>query len=252
MATTATPAPEAPAPVSSIGRIFGAIFNPKETFASIAKQPTWFLPLLLFCVFQISLIAIFSQHVGWRAFMERQNQNNSRVEKQMEQMTPDQREQMLNNQVKIAPIIGYVGAVVGPFIGAVVVAAIFLAVFNFVLGARIGFKSSLGIVSYAWVPGLIGILLGIVIIFIKDPSTVDLQNLVASNPGAMLSDDSPRWLVSLLGSFDIFSFWNMILMAFGFSATDTKKISFGKALGAILGVWACYVLIKVGLAAAFS
>jgi hypothetical protein len=252
MVTTATPAPEVPAPVSSVGRVFGALFSPKDTFGSIAKQPTWVLPLILVCVFQIALIAIFSKQVGWRAFMERQNQTNSRVAKQMEQMTPDQREQMLNNQVKIAPIVGYAGAVLGPFIGAVIVSGIFLAAFNLVLGSRIGFKTSLGIVSYAWVPALIAMILGIVIILIKDPSTVDLQNLVASNPGAVLSEDSPRWMVSLLGSLDLFSFWSMILMAFGFSATDSKKISFGKAFGTILSVWAIYVLLKVGLAAAFS
>lgn len=254
MVTTTTPAPAAPVPgpTNSFARVFGALFSPKGTFGSIAKQPTWVLPLILMCVFQIALIATFSKQVGWRAFMERQNQSNSRVAKQMEQMTPDQREQMLNNQVKIAPIIGYVGAVLGPFIGALIVAVIFLAAFNLVLGSRIGFKTSLGIVSYAWVPALIAMILGIVIVFIKDPSTVDLQNLVASNPGAILSEDSPRWMVSLLGSLDLFSFWSMILLAFGFSATDAKKITFGKAFGTILSVWAIYVLLKVGIAAAFS
>jgi hypothetical protein len=252
MVSTATPAPEAPAPISSVGRIFGALFSPKATFDSIAARPTWVLPLILICLVQISLITIFSKQVGWRPFMERQDQNNSRVQKQMEQMTAEQKEQMLNNQVKFAPIFGYVGSVLGPFIGAVIVAAIYLAAFNLVLGSKIGFKTSLGIVSYAWVPGLIGGILGIVIIFLKDPSTVDLQNLVASNPGAMLSDDSPKWLVSLLGSLDVFSFWTMILMAFGFSATNPKKISFGKAFGTVLSVWFIYVLIKVGLSAAFS
>ena len=41
-------------------------------------------------------------------------------------------------------------------------------------------------------------------------------------------------------------------MAIGFSAADPKKISFGKALGTIVGVWLIYVVIKVGLTAAFS
>ena len=41
-------------------------------------------------------------------------------------------------------------------------------------------------------------------------------------------------------------------MAFGFSAADPKKISFGKALCTVVGVWLIYVIVKVGLAAAFS
>lgn len=254
MVTTAAPAPEAPAPapVSSVGRLFGALFSPKATFYSIAARPTWVLPLVLICLIQITLVVVFSKQVGWRSFMERQNQNSSRVQKQMEGMTADQKEQMLNNQAKIAPIFFYVGAVLGPFLGAFIVAAVYLGAFNLILGSRIGFTTAVGIVSYAWVPGLIAGILGIVIIFLKDPATVDLQNLVASNPGAMLSDDSPKWLVSLLGSLDVFSFWTMILMSFGFSATNPKKISVGKAFGTVLSVWFIYVLIKVGLTAALS
>jgi hypothetical protein len=254
MVTTATPAPEAPAPapVSSVGRIFGALFSPKTTFESIATRPTWVLPLILICLIQITVIMVFSKQVGWRAFMERQNQTNSRVQKQMENMTADQKAQMLDNQTKFAPIIGYIGAVIGPFVGALIVGAIYLAAFNLILGSRIGFTTSVSIVSYAWVPGIIVGILGIVILFLKDPATVDLQNLVASNPGAMLSDDSPKWLVSLLGSLDIFSFWTMILMSFGYSATNPKKISFGTAFGTVLSVWFIYVIIKVGLTAMFS
>jgi hypothetical protein len=59
-------------------------------------------------------------------------------------------------------------------------------------------------------------------------------------------------MVTLFTAFDLFAFWNIILMAFGFSAADPKKISFGKALGTVVAVWLLWVLLKVGLAAAFS
>jgi hypothetical protein len=58
--------------------------------------------------------------------------------------------------------------------------------------------------------------------------------------------------VSLLGSLDLFSFWTMILMALGYSATSPKKISVGSAFFTVFACWALYVLCKVGLAAAFS
>jgi hypothetical protein len=41
-------------------------------------------------------------------------------------------------------------------------------------------------------------------------------------------------------------------MSFGYSATNPKKISFGKALGTIVVVWLLYVIVKVGFTAAFS
>ena len=254
MVTTATPAPEAPspAPVSSIGRIFGVLFSPKATFASIALAPTWILPLVLFVIVGLATSVAISQHVGWRTVIDKQISNSARAQKQMDSMTPEARETALNTQAKYTPYFVYPINFLAPFLGAVVVAAILLGAFNLILGAKIGFKTSLSIVSYSWVPGLIAALLGIAIVFLKDPSTIDVQNLVASNPGAILSDDSPKWLVSLMSSLDLFSFWTMILMAFGYSAADPKKLSFGKAFGTVFGVWIVYVVIKVGWVAAFS
>jgi hypothetical protein len=248
MASPVAPTPEAPASTNSFGRIFGALFSPKETFASIAARPTWLAPLIVLCVLSVSVIAVFSQRVGWHDFMVRQIESNSRTA----QMSAEQKSQIVAQQEKFAPIGAYGGAVIGTFLAAVVIAAIFMGVFNVVGGTKVGFKTSLGIVSYGWAPGIVSGLLGILILFLKDPSTVDLQNLVASNPAALLSDGSAKWLVSLLGSLDIFSFWMMILMALGYSATNPKKLSFGKAFGSILAVWLIYVVVKVGLAAAFS
>jgi uncharacterized membrane protein YkgB len=252
MASPVTPSPEAAPPVSSIGRIFGAIFSPKPTFESIAQRPTWILPLVLISILSIVTIFIFSQRVGWRSFMIRQDQQNSRLQKQMDQMTPEQREKMLDQQTKIAPIFGYVFGVLGIFIVAVIVAAVLMVAFNVMTGGGIGFTTSLGIVTHSWVPGIIGGLLGILVLFLKDPSTIDLQHLVAANAGAFLSDDAPKWQEALLSSFDLFTFWSMILMGIGYSAANPKKISFGKALGTIVVVWAVYVVCKVGLTAAFS
>src|ERR1700735_4661997 len=163
MASPVTPIPEAAPSVSAIGRIFGAIFSPKPTFESIAQRPTWILPLILVCLVSVTVVFVFGQRVGWRGFMERQNQTNARLQKQMESMTPDQREKMLETQTKYASIFGYVGGVLGTFTGALLVAAVFLAAFNLIAGAKVGFTTSLGIVAHSWVPGIIAGLLGIFI-----------------------------------------------------------------------------------------
>lgn len=254
MVSTATPAPEtpAPAPVSSVGRLFGAIVSPKATFASIAAQPTWLLPVLIAVVLGLVASTVIGQRIGWRSVIEKQIANSARAQKQFETLTPEQREQSIGTQEKIAPKIAYAINLLGPFIGLVVVAAVMLGAFNLIHGARMGFKTSLGIASYAWCPALIGGLFAILVLFLKDPATVDVQNILASNPGAMVSDDTPKWLAALLGSLDVFSFWTMILMAFGYSATNSKKISFGTAFFTVLAVWFVYVLCKVGLTAAFS
>lgn len=248
MAEVAVQAPEAPERVNSIGRIFGALFSPKATFESIARRPTWFLPLLVLTLLSLGVVGLFGHRGGWPSFFQRQIATNTR----MQQMPPDQQQRVLEAQLKYGPPVVYAEIVIIFFVGAVIIAAIFMGIFNGLTGTKVRFKTSLGIVAHAWVPGLISGFLGVLVIALKDPSTVDLQNIVASNAGAFVSSDSARWLIALLGSFDLFSVWMMILLAIGYNAAAPKKLSFGTAFAWIFAVWFVYVLAKVGLTAAFS
>lgn len=245
MASSPTPAP---ASIGTFGRLTGTLFSPKETFADIARQPSWIAPLILFIVVNVAVVVIFGQRVGWRSFMQKQFANNPRIER----LSPDEREQALERALKTAPIFGYFFAVAGIVILTLIVAAVLLGVFNLLSGAGLNFKAAYGIVTHAYMPGLVGGLLGILVLFIKDPSTIDLENLVASNLGALLSSDAPNWLATLAKSIDLFLFWILFLLATGFSVANPKKISFGKAFGTVLGLWALFVLIRVGFAFAFS
>jgi hypothetical protein len=248
MSSSPTAATVEPESTNAIGRIFGALFSPKVTFQSIARRPTWLAPIVLLSLVSLGLVGLFGHRVGWRGFFEKQDSNSSRFE----QISPEQQRQTLDNQVKYGPPFVYGVAAISTIIAAVVIAAVLLGVFNGLGGARFGFKTSLGIVAHAWMPGLILGLLGALVLFLKDPSTIDLQNLVASNAGAFASSNSPKWLVTMLTSLDVFSFWYMILMAIGYSAAAPKKLSFAKAFFTIFGLWFVYVLVRVGLTAAFS
>jgi hypothetical protein len=250
MASATAPAVQAPEPesVSSIGRIFGVFFSPKATFESIARRPTWLLPIVLLCLLSLGVVASFSQRGGWPSYFRKQVENSSRFQ----QMPPDQQQRVFEAQVKWGPRVAYVQVIVVPFVVAVVLAAIFLGMFNLVGGAQLGFKTSLAIVTHSFLPSVISGFLGILVILLKDPSTVDLQNLVASNVGAFLPGEAPRWQIALLGSLDLFSFWIMILLAMGYRAAAPKKLSLGTALVSIFGLWLVYVLAKTGIVAAIS
>lgn len=248
MASATIQAPEAPEHVNSFARVFGVLFSPKETFASVARRPTWLVPILLLCLVELGIISVFSNRVGWRSLIEKQMTSNSRFQ----ELPPAQQENQIRLALKYAPIFGYVEVIVAPVLAALAFAGIFWLIFNMMVGARIGYQTSLAVVSYGLVPSIVGGLIGILILFLKDPATVDLQHLIASNVGAFLSSDSPKWLVALLSSVDLFLFWEMILMAIGFSATSPKKISVASAFAWIFGLWVIGVLIRIGFAAAFS
>lgn len=248
MASIPTPSQTATGSDNSFARIFGAIFSPKPTFASIVQHPTWVVPVILGCILFIAIVFAFTQRGGWQGFFQKQMADNSRVQ----QMTPQQRENLMEKQLKYGPIFAYVEGVVIPPVAALITAAVLLGIFNLSGATKTTFKVALGIVAFAWSPWMIHGLLSILIIFLKDPANIDLQNLVASNPGAFLPDGSAKWLASLLSSIDLFAIWTLILLAIGFSATNPKKLSFGKALALAGAGWLVFILLKVGFTAAFA
>lgn len=252
MAVTTAAVPEAPPSMGALARVVGAIVSPRATFQDIARRPGWLLPVILLIVCSCALTTVFTQRVGWRAFMEKQDLQSRRAQQQMAQMTPQQKERMIQLQVKAAPIVGYVGGVIGFPISMLVIAAIFMGVFNATASAALDFKTSFSVVAHAWMPFLLATLLGILVLFLKPPDTVNLQNLVASNVAALLSNSAPRWLEAIGESLDIFTFWVLGLMAFGYSVSRAKKLGRGTALSWVVGVWVVYVLIKAGLVAIFS
>lgn len=250
--SAAVPTPEPEGSDSAIGRLIGTFITPKKTFRSIAARPSWLLPLVIIAIFATGMFVVFGQRVGWRANVVRQIEQSDRAQKQMEQLTPEKRDAVIDQQAKVSMYIVYFLGSVGVFIFALIVAGLLLLGFMIIAGVRPTFSQSLGIVSHAWLIGIITVLLGILVIYLKDPSTVDLQNLVASNLGAVMPESSPKWLTVLLSTFDVFTFWKIALMAFGFSAVDPKKLSVGKAFTIIFALYFLWMLIVTGFTAAFS
>lgn len=252
MAVTTAAVPEAPQSMGALARVFGAIFSPRATFEDIARKPGWLLPVVILIILNLAVIGVFSSHIGWRAFMEKQDLQSRRAQQQMAQMTPQQQQHMLDVQVKVAPIFGYVFGVIGVPIVFLVIGAVFMGIFNATASAALDFKTSFSIAAHAWMPFSLLALLGILVMYLKPPDTVNIQNLVASNVGALLSNSAPMWLQTLCGSLDIFSFWVIGLLAFGYSIARPKKLKMGATLAWVIGVWIVFVLIRTGFAAVFS
>jgi hypothetical protein len=250
MASATMQSPDASS--NSIARIFSVFFSPKETFASIAQRPTFLAPLILGVIVGVALITVFTNRVGWTLYMQHQNSTNAAMSQRLEQMSPEQRQQTLNLQAKFAEPIVFGLAVIGPFLFTAILAAIFLGLFNLVYSAGVGFKTSMAIVAYASVPRLIYSLLGMFVIFLKDPAQVDLQNLIASNPGALMSTETARWMVVLATQFDVFTIWIIVLLAMGYHAASPKKVSTGGAIAGIVGLWLFWVIIITGITALTS
>lgn len=248
MATIPVPMDEPQAVISPVGRIFGVLFSPKSTFEDIVRKPSWLLPVILMLAFGVAAAAGLNQRMNWRDYVSQQIEKSPRAS----QLSPEQKEQQINVGAKFAPISTYFFGSLAPVVILLLVALIQLGAYNLLGGANTNFKTSLGIVSHAFVPTFLSTSLFLVIIFLKAPGTIDLNNPIATNVAAFLPEDTPKWLDALCKNIDIFTFWVLILIAIGFAATNPRKLKGGKSFGIAFGVFAAYVVIRVGIAFIFS
>ncbi|MGA2040552.1 MAG: Yip1 family protein [Bryobacteraceae bacterium] len=228
----------APAGMGEFSRISGVFFDPKKTFEDIAKRPTWIVPVVLIMIFALAVSMTMGQRIGWERIVRHGMEASSRAQ----QMTPEQREQGVAMGVKIASIMAYVGILFVPVV--YVIMAGVLALMALILSAGIRFKQIFAVVSYSCLVSLVSSILTVVVIFLKNPDEINIQNPLAFNPAAFMDPDKNKFLYSLATSLDLFSFWTILLMAVGLKAAAGKKLSFGGALFAVVLPWAVYVLGK--------
>lgn len=250
MATT--PMPEAQAQpqalISPIGRIIGIFFSPKATFEDIVRKPSWVLPILLGTILSIAVSFSINQRMNWREFMSQQIEKSPRAA----QLSAEQKQQQIEGGAKFTPVFTYAIGVCGPILAALIIGLVMWGAYSLIGGISTNFSTAFGITAHAFLTGLVSSPLFILILYLKPFGTADLENPVAANLAAILPDDAAKWLVALCKSFDLFTFWTLILLAIGFAAVNPKKLKGAKSFTIAFSVWAVYVLCRVGWAFIFS
>ena len=247
--TDQTENPEVPQGPEGASRVIGVLIGPRRTFAAIVEKPDWLLPLVLLVVIGVATVFSFGRRVGWVGIVTKQLAGNSRIA----QLTVQQQAQAIARAAALAPTVAYIETTAGAVILLLVVAGIFLGAFNIVFGAKIRFGQSFSIAAYGFLPEALKGLLALVVMWVRPPEGIDLQNLVMSNVGAFLSSGAPAWLRLLASSIDVFSFWTMGLLAIGFAAAGaSQKVSAKAALALVFALWFVYLIVVVGLTAAVA
>jgi hypothetical protein len=238
-----------PAGMGEFSRIVGVFFEPTKTFGDIAQRPTWIVPMILLILAVIGVIATLSQRIGWERLLRHQMESNSQFQK----MTQEQRDQNLAVQLKFAPVVSYVGAVIGVPIADVIMAAVLLGIAGGLMGGGMRFKQVFAAICYSGLPGVISAILTIVVIFLKNPDDYNPQNPLAFNLGAFMDPNAgSKFVYSLATSLDLFTIWMILLVAVGLKAAAGKKLTFTGALVAVVLPWGLWILGKAAIAGAFS
>lgn len=234
--------------MGEFSRISGVFFDPKTAFADIAKRPTWIVPVVLVVIFGLLVSITIGQRVGWERVVRQSMETSSRTQ----QMTPEQRDQAISMGTKFASIMAYTGVILVPLVFAIM-AGVLLGVASGIFSAGVRFKQVFAVVCYSSLTGMISAILTIVVLYLKNPDEVNVQNALAFNPAAFMDQaTASKFLYSLATSLDLFSFWTILLMAIGIKAASGKKLTFASAVFAVVLPWAVYVLGKSALAGVFG
>ena len=248
MATASAPLAEPQASISPFGRLVGVIFSPKATFADIVRKPSWLLPVILLAVLGAIVAVSLNRKMDWREYMSQQIEKSPRAAS----LSAEQKQQQIEVGAKFAPISAYVLGIPAPLVVVLIVAGVMLGAYNLMAGADVSYGTSLGIVAHAFVPWLIGNLIFLLVLFLKPPGTLDLDNPVATNAAAFLPEGSAKWLEALAKNVDLLAIWITVLIAIGFAAANARKLQGHRSYNIAFGVFLAYIVIRVGLTFIFS
>ncbi len=240
---------DAQPPLTAAQRVSDTFFAPSKTFADIRRNRSWWLPFLLMVVLGYAYSFTLVHRLGPTGIADSALRANSKKYEQFKDLPADQQATQRKIVGKITTYSLY-GFPVFQLVFLAFGALLLWAGFNFLLGGTSTYPQMFAVSAFASLPGIFRAILGIVTLFTTDLDNFNLQDPVATNPGWFLGTTAAPWLHSFLGSFDVITLWILFLYALGGSIVARVKPAIGYAL--VFGAWFLYVLVKTGIAAAFS
>ena len=235
MTTTESPAPaEVPQKPSGFERVIGVLIEPSETFASIARQPDWLVPLIILLVISAIGGVIFAQRVDFvtpvRESMEERGAPAASID----------------TAAKWTGAISKVFAYANPVVVTIfllIISGVLLLAFR-ALGGEGTFRQAFAATTYASMPTVIKSILVTIIVAMKSGVTgVDIPVILRSNLAFLVTMKEHPMAFAILSSLDIFTIWWLVLLSIGFAYLS--KFSKAKSATIVVTLWVIVSLFKL-------
>lgn len=225
-------------------------FEPERVFESLRERPRFLVAAIICIAAFMSFNFTFFQRIGFENVIRAEMEANP----QAAQLSQEQKDKSLEFQTK--PAFKAVR-----LLSPILVFAIFFAagaalylLGAIAMGGRMNFKQAVSVWTYASLPPtLLMMLINFVLLFVAPPED-DLsimrgarRGLVHANLGLLVDASASPVLSTMLGSFDVLSFYGLFLGALGLR--KVARMSAGAAWGAVIALWIVGMLLKVGIAA---
>lgn len=221
-------------------RLAGIFFSPVDTLRSIAARPDILVPLLVIFVVITACCALMVPRIDFAtAYRET-------FEARGMDMPADDLEKMVNISAAIGKGTMYAAGLMTVAWYAIVAAAVLLTTRMF--GGEGTYKQAFSIVLYSAFPTMLkSIVTAIVVMARSSISALELETIVRSNPGFLVSPMEQPVAFAALAALDVFAMWTLALAIIGVAFMAKKSRLF--AAGVVIGLWLIGFVAKLGTAA---
>jgi hypothetical protein len=237
---------EATAEMGAGQRIVGAFMDPVETFASIARKPDFWVPLILMVILSVVFVELFLSRVSMQAVVLHQLEASGRAS----QMSSAQLQRSVQIATKVGGITARAAGIVGVPLAILILALLGMGIIKVLSGNVPQFKRMWSVSTYALLPSALRSVASILVVLFGDPASFTSANISPTNLGFFLSQQSvSKPLYTIATSLDPFTFWVMVLLGIGGASVSAGKVRARTCFFSFLALWIFWLLIKVGLAA---
>lgn len=245
---------QAPQKLSEWQRVTNTFAAPSKTFEDIKRgNRSWWLPWVIMALVGYLFFAAVFTRIGMPTVVQNQIRFDSKAEARLEQAPPETRAM----QMKISAYVTEGVFLANPLILLLLLALGSLGLMgtiNFVFGGKASFGGIFCVWMFASLPGIIKALLGTLVLYLGvPPENFNIKNFAPTNIAAFVFPnvaEANKALYSLCSSLDVITIWTLVLLSIGTAAVAGVKRSSGYI--AVFGWWVIFVLVGVGMAAAFS
>ena len=126
------------------------------------------------------------------------------------QITMDQMNSMRGIQEKIGMVATYIGTPIFIFI-----LAFFTWIAAMITGAKVKYGQAVLVVCLAWIPRLVGSLVGTLQVVLMDTSNVVTPWALGASPARFMADDANPKVLALAAGFDLITIWYTVVAGIG-------------------------------------
>ncbi len=224
----------------------GIFLEPGTTFQKIRQRPVWLIPCLVLVFISLGASYLIVEGIGYDNLVRQQIEQSSFTS----DMTREERnaaiEQALESTARRYMV--FLGPALFPLV--LVLLAGLLLLILMALGHSPGFSQLFSVVVHSFLAySVVAYAVSLAVIHLaQDPASLDPQNLIQSHLGVLVEQTESPVLFTLAASLDLLTFYNLFLLSLGVSVICGRRAGFSTGLGAVLVLWALWVVAKTGFA----